>query len=234
MGFGERVARLEQKAGSLIDGESTVPHQQVERCALQELQHYVRSARIRGPSFWAELIGSCPLIPLGTVYAGDSVSSWMWFSPSSTCTGPGITGNNSTQFLSVQLVDYTQNNVTYSLCKSVSSLLSQGNCSATPVTGGIAEWILERPFFSWNGMGPINCFDKNYLPKLLDVVGATISQAETWDTQWHWFSAFSNDKLYSMYDNENEGFCDNNTGNELAYPTSNGSSVVQMNFDNYY
>jgi hypothetical protein len=50
MGFGKRVARLEQKVDSLIDGKSSEANQQdVERCALQELQHYVRYARIRDP-----------------------------------------------------------------------------------------------------------------------------------------------------------------------------------------
>jgi hypothetical protein len=50
MGFGERVAHLEQKVDSLIDGESADPSQQdVKRSALQELQHYVRGARIRDP-----------------------------------------------------------------------------------------------------------------------------------------------------------------------------------------
>src|ERR1700690_1842249 len=50
MGFGKRVARLEQKVDGMVDGESAAPNpQDVERCALQDLQHYVWGARIRGP-----------------------------------------------------------------------------------------------------------------------------------------------------------------------------------------
>lgn len=188
-------------------------------------------------SFWMELIGGngnfCPGIPFYPApNADDSVSSWMWFSANSSCSGVGITGNNDTQYLALQITDYTQS-LTYNWCKPVTWFLNQGNCSSSPMTGGSAEWILERVYLGWDGRGPSNCTNLNFLPSLLST-DPLLLQVEAYDTGWHWFDQFSNTNQYTMIDNESQGFCDADTGYGLAQASDEtseyGEGAIQIDF----
>jgi hypothetical protein len=188
---------------------------------------------VESSSIWMELLGDCGVIDFtySPPNPNDSMSTWLWFSESSSCEGVGITGNNSTQYLGLQIINHTQN-LTYSWCQPVTWFLTTLDCSATAVTGGAAEWILERPWCAPSDLGPENCSGQHFLPSLPNTA-TSISQAETYTNGgWDWFSSLPN-TMFEMDNNTIGGFCDSDTGDKLADATSL-TSVVQMNWYNYY
>lgn len=189
-----------------------------------------------GSTFWMEVVGSssnfCPQIPFyPTPNSDDSVSSWVWFSANSSCVGVGITGNNATQYLGLQLVNYTQN-LTYNWCKPVTWFETEGSCNVNAVTGGVAEWVLERPDESWDGRGPAVCANENFLANLIDVNDLAITQAKAYNTSWHWAGSYAGNAI-QMNNTDPTFICDSNSGRELAAGVDFGSGIIEINWFNY-
>jgi len=193
--------------------------------------------------FWSQVVGATSAssqVPFTPVPSNnDGVNVWLWFSGSSNCSGVSITGNNATQYLGIQIYDYNTG-VTYGdagYCNTVQSQLP----GTTPVTGGSAEWILERMTYGCStSMGPPNCTCSNaktWVPLLLPFPSSStyITYAQAADTYgWHAVNNFSDLATFYMENTSSLACSYDDTDGTVLATSAVGSEAVSMFFNSSY